>query len=182
MFYEKQERKINYSRIIFGFLEKQIVLQNFFDILLIFIIFVTVWDAINVFKDKKSFGKSKWSVKVPNYSGVSGALAVWISIIAALIPLISFANHTNTLDLTTFAIVFVGGIILLIHSTIPNGINEKGIMHWGMLHKWDEIQSYSFTDNFLVVTLKFTTNKIRLIVNRDEKEKIKLSLKEQTGK
>lgn len=65
---------------------------------------------------------------------------------------------------------------------IPNGINEKGILHWGVFHRWDDIDSYSFTDKYLVITLKPNNKKITFIVAKDDKEMIKDFLKEKFKK
>lgn len=70
----------------------------------------------------------------------------------------------------------------MVHSLIPNGINEKGIIHWGVFHPWDDIDSYSFTDKYLVITLKSNNKKITFIVAKEDKEMVKNFLKEKFKK
>ncbi|HHW57293.1 MAG TPA: DUF986 family protein [Clostridia bacterium] len=163
--------------IIVGLLVREDILQKFFSALLVVVIFATIWDIYDVFKAQKCFGQIKWNVKTTNnYSLLS------IYIYAILIPLIFNVNFKDTLRTKLLAMIFIAGIIPLVHSLIPDGINEKGIMHWGVFHTWDDINSYSFTDKYLVVTLKPNNRKITFIVARDDKETIKDFLKEKFRK
>ncbi|AIS53452.1 hypothetical protein TKV_c23260 [Thermoanaerobacter kivui] len=158
--------------IIIGLLGRENILQKFFSAVLALVIFTTIWDIYDVFKAKKHFGKTKWNIKTTNNSLVL-AMSIYIILIAA----ISNTNLKDTLHTKLLAMIFIAGIIPLAHSLIPNGINEKGIMHWGVFHRWDDIDSYSFTDKYLVVTLKPNNKKITFIVAKDDKEMIKDFLK-----
>ncbi|WP_369819229.1 DUF5673 domain-containing protein [Thermoanaerobacter sp. YS13] len=51
-----------------------------------------------------------------------------------------------------------------------------------MFHTWDDIDNYSFTDKYLVITLKPNNKNITFIVDNDGKEIIKNFLKEKFKK
>ncbi|KHO63173.1 hypothetical protein THYS13_12870 [Thermoanaerobacter sp. YS13] len=163
--------------IIIGLLEGENILQNFFSVLLVLVIFATIWDVFNVVKAKKDFGQTKWNIKTNNNSLVL-AISMYVILIAASIN----ANLKDTLHIKFLAMAFIGWIAYLVRSLIPNGINEKGIMHWGVFHTLDNIDSYSFTDKYLVITLKPNNKKITFIVDKDKKEIIKNFLKEKLKK
>ncbi|MDI3519883.1 MAG: hypothetical protein PWQ34_2030 [Caldanaerobacter sp.] len=163
--------------IIIGLLEREKILQKFFSVLLVLVIFATIWDIYDVFKAKKHFGQTKWNIKTNN-----NFLALAISVYVILIVASANTNLKDTLHTKLLAMAFIAGIAYLVRSLMPNGINEKGIMHWGVFHTWDDIDSYSFTDKYLVITLKPNNKKITFIVDKDEKEMIKNFLKEKFKK
>lgn len=163
--------------IIIGLLEGENILQKFFFVLLALVIFATIWDVYDVFRAKKDFEQTKWNIKTNNNS-----LALAISVYVILIAASANTNLKDTLHTKLLAMAFIAGIAYLVHSLIPNGINEKGIMHWGVFHTWDDIDSYSFTDKYLIITLKPNNKKITFVVDKDEKEMIKNFLKEKFKK
>ena len=162
--------------LIIGTLSRYNILEKFFSVLLVAVILAVICDIYLLFKDKRYFGKAKWIVKTSN-----NTLLLTISLYCILIPNLS-NNSKDSLHTMLILIIFVSGLIPFFHSISKDGINEKGIFHWGTLYTWDKIQSYSFTDNFLVIALNFSTNKIKLIVKKEDKENIKLLLKEHINR
>lgn len=158
--------------LIIGSLSRYNILEKIFSVLLVTAILALIYDTYFLFKDKRYFGKAKWIVKSTN-----NPLLLTISLYCILIPNLS-NNSKDSLHTMLISIIFVSGLIPFLHSILKDGINEKGIFHWGTLYTWDKIQNYSFTDNFLVIALNSATNKIKLIVKKEDKENIKLLLKE----
>jgi hypothetical protein len=181
---------IGFLGIIIGFLCKENILQKIFSVLLVLAIFATIWDVYNAFRNKKYFGQTKWNVKNVKTNNITLGFAIIIAIImlsSMLIIPISVNNNLNdTLHTKLFAmyfiVYFIGWTAYLIHSLLPNEINEKGIMYWGVFHTWDDIDSYSFADRYFVITLKPNNKKITFIVDKYEKEMIKNFLKEKLKK
>ncbi|MDE4542904.1 DUF5673 domain-containing protein [Thermoanaerobacterium sp. R66] len=158
--------------LIIGSLSRYNILEKIFSVLLVTTILALIYDTYFLFKDKRYFGKAKWIVKSTN-----NTLLLTINLYCILIPALSI-DSKDSLHTMLISIIFVSGLIPFFHSILKDGINEKGIFHWGILYTWDKIQSYSFTDNFLVIALNSATNKIKLIVKKEDKENIKLLLKE----
>lgn len=168
--------------IIVGALGNKNILQDFFIAMVLIAAFSTVWDVYSIYKAKKHFGNAKWDVTVPNSTKANIYVLTGFFVSAGAIMADRAADTIHTM---LYVIVFINGMLfitLLLHAGIRSGINEKGILHWGIFHKWNEISSYNFADDILTVTLTPSNREIKLIINSSDREELEKFLKENLQK
>lgn len=117
-------------------------------VLLAIVVACGVFDTYETLESKKKFGTSKFELILNTRNRFRNAL-----IVLALVTLLEFDAFLYSFDFQLLPLFFISIILTLIfafHSTINNGINQDGILHWGIYHNWDDVQSHNITNDTLL--------------------------------
>ncbi len=117
-------------------------------ILLGIVVACAIFDTYETFESKKQFGTSQFELILNTRNRFRNAL-----IFLGLTTILEFFVFLYSIDLQILPLFFISLILTLIfayHSTINNGISENGILHWGIYHNWDDVQSHNIIGETLL--------------------------------
>lgn len=129
-----------------------------------------VFDFVKIDKDKKKFGQIKNNIK--NLYITRTRLGAIILACVVIFEVIIFAFNPTLIIflLTLMAAEFA--VWFFYRNTQRNGVNENGILFWGVYYPWEKIKSYTIeaSDHFSVVVSQKVFEK-----KYDEKLRFKVS-------
>lgn len=117
-------------------------------ILLMIMVVCMIVDIYGIHKSKKQFGHAKFNVMIKTRKRSRNIL-----IFLVLDTIFIFGMLLKSSDMHMLPL---GGMVLIItliqglHYKASNGINEDGILYWGIYHSWNDIKSYKIENETLL--------------------------------
>jgi hypothetical protein len=150
---------------ILGFLELAL--------LLISIICGTL-DIYEIYYSRSQLGTAKFNLILTTSNRLRNLLIFFVVII--ILELIVFINSFDMHILPLCFITLILILLIIFHNKFDNGINENGILYFGIFHSLDDIESYNIEDELLLemnIVVDFFWFKYNNLVkfNFDEKDK-----------
>lgn len=124
-------------------------------ILLIIVVGCTTFDVYETYKSKKQFGNIKFNITLNVRNKLRTILfcLIFISFFEFILFLISIDLYMLPLFFITLSLI----LIFIFHNKINNGINDYGILHWGIFHNWEDVKSYNI-ENDKLLKIKITNS------------------------
>lgn len=121
-------------------------------ILLVIVIACAIFDIYETFESKTEFGTTKFEVTLNTRNRFRNIL-IFLSLIA-IFEFGAFLYSLDTQILPSFFITLILTFIFAFHNRVNNGINENGVLHWGIYHSWNDIKSHNIeNENLLKLTV-----------------------------
>ena len=128
------------------------LLDWLFIILCLCMVLVIGYDFMKIQKNKKKFGKLKYTLKRKDkITQVIGFIFLIFILIFQVLFMIFFIRDIKFMNIALIFLIGMQPLMFAYHNYEKEGINDKCVYFWGTPIQWENIESYNTHENILYI-------------------------------